>query len=160
MQAYHQILPTTKLAGPTYFGEVIHEFNKYAQSVESHNIYPVLLILTDGAIHDMSRVKKLIVEASVLPTSIVIVGVGNSDEFELMEELDCDGMLLRDDHGNKAARDIVQFVRFNEAIAKGNLAEEVLREIPEQLCLHMENKGFRPQIVSNVPPPMPAMPGV
>ena len=55
------------------------------------NVYNILLILTDGAIHDMSKVKSLIVEASVLPTSIVIVGVGQSDEFDLMEELDCDG---------------------------------------------------------------------
>ena len=55
----------------------------------------------------MSAVKKLIVEASFLPTSIVIVGVGNSDEFELMEELDSDGQILRDDDGNPAARDIV-----------------------------------------------------
>lgn len=42
-----------------------------------------------------------------MPTSIVIVGVGGSEEFDLMEELDCDGMLLRDDSGRKAARDIV-----------------------------------------------------
>jgi len=68
-----------------------------------------------------------------------------------MEDLDCDGMLLRDDYGKVAARDIVQFVRFNEAVAKGNLAEEVLREIPEQLCLYMENRGFIPNIVSNIP---------
>ena len=39
----------------------------------------------------MSKVKSLIVEASVLPTSIVIVGVGESEEFDLMEELDSDG---------------------------------------------------------------------
>ena len=106
----------------------------------------------------MSRVKSLIVEASRLPTSIVIVGIGESEEFELMEELDSDGQILRDDGGRVAARDIVQFVRFNEAIRKGNLAEEVLREIPEQVCLHMENIGFKPVSVSNVPAPMPAMP--
>ena len=123
-------------------------------------MYHILLILTDGAIHDMSRVKSLIVEASRHPTSIVIVGVGDSDEFELMEELDSDGQLLRDDGGRVAARDIVQFVRFNDAVRKGNLAEEVLREIPEQVCLHMENIGFKPMLVSNAPPPMPAMPGV
>jgi len=95
------------------------------------NIYHILLILTDGAIHDMSQVKRLLVDTSTLPCSIVIVGVGSSDEFELMEELDSDNQLLRDDDGRRAARDIVQFVKFNEAIAKGNLAEEVLREIPE-----------------------------
>ena len=121
-------------------------------------MYHILLILTDGAIHDMSRVKKLIVDASVLPTSVVIVGVGASEELELMEELDSDNQLLTDDDGRPAARDIVQFVRFSEAIRKGNLAEEVLREIPEQLCLYMEHVGFRPTIISNAPAPMPAMP--
>ncbi len=55
----------------------------------------------------MSRVKQLIVDASALATSIVIVGVGESEEFELMEELDCDDGLLTDDNGRKAYRDIV-----------------------------------------------------
>jgi hypothetical protein len=27
---------------------------------------------------------------------------------------------------------------------KGNLAQEVLKEIPEQVCLYMEQTGFRP----------------
>ena len=92
----------------------------------------------------MSAVKRLIVDASNLATSIVIVGIGESEEFELMEELDSDDIILCDDDGRKCARDIVQFVRFNECMKKGNLAEEVLREIPEQLCLHMENVGYIP----------------
>ena len=141
------------------FSPVIQAFAQYAAATSGQNIYHILLILTDGAIHDMSRVKSLIVEASRQPTSIVIVGVGESEEFELMEDLDCDGQLLRDDGGRVCARDIVQFVRFNEAVRKGNLAEEVLREIPEQVCLHMENIGFKPMAVSNAPTPMPAMPG-
>jgi len=58
----------------------------------------VLLILTDGEIHDMSRVKNLIVNSSKLPTSVIIVGVGN-EQFEMMEELDGDDALLRDDFG-------------------------------------------------------------
>lgn len=49
----------------------------------------------------------------------------------MMEELDGDGEPLTDSKGNKVSRDIVQFVRFNECAAKGNLAEEVLKEIPE-----------------------------
>ena len=124
----------------------------------TQNVYNILLILTDGAIHDMSKVKQLIVESSNLPTSIVIVGVGNSEEFDLMEELDSDNQLLRDDAGREASRDIVQFVKFNDAIRRGNLAEEVLREIPEQLCLYMEGIGFKPQIMSNVPQVVPNPP--
>lgn len=76
-----------------------------------------------------------------MPTSIIIVGVGDAD-FELMEELDCDGKLLTDNRGSVAARDIVQFVRFNEAVRRGDLAEQVLREVPEQVCQQMENTGF------------------
>ena len=59
-----------------------------------------------------------------------------------MEELDSDETLLRDDSGRSAARDIVQFVRFREANAQGRLAEEVLKEIPEQLMLYMEQNGL------------------
>lgn len=101
-------------------------------------MYNILLILTDGKIEDMDRVKQLIVDSSDLPTSIVIIGVGNSDEFDLMEELDADNQLLQDNAGRIASRDIVQFVRFNDAVKRGNLAEEVLREIPDQFCLYME----------------------
>jgi hypothetical protein len=52
--------------------------------------YQVLLILTDGSIHDMQPVKDLIVKAAGLPCSIIIVGIGNAD-FSMMEELDGDG---------------------------------------------------------------------
>ena len=90
----------------------------------------MLLILTDGEIHDMAETKSLICKISHLPASVIIVGVGN-ERFQMMEELDSDNTLLRDNYGNVAKRDIVQFVRFRESIARGNLAEEVLKEIPE-----------------------------
>lgn len=38
----------------------------------------------------------------------------------------------------------MQFVSFNDCIAKGNLNEEVLREVPDQLCSYMERTGFVP----------------
>ena len=98
----------------------------------------------------MSSVKELIVQASNLPTSIIIVGVGN-EEFELMEELDCDNGLLMDDNGRQASRDIVQFVKFTDCIRRGNLAEEVLREVPEQFCLFMESIGYKPVKPVGVP---------
>ena len=65
----------------------------------------------------MSLVKILIVDSSPLPTSIIIVGVGD-EEFELMEELDSDDKLLTDDNGRPCTRDIVQFVRFLDCISK------------------------------------------
>jgi copine 1/2/3 len=79
------------------------------------------MILTDGEIHDMEAVKGLLCESSKLPTSVIIVGVGN-EQFTMMEELDCDGAMLRG-QGKTAVRDIVQFVKFKECLARGNLAE-------------------------------------
>lgn len=65
------------------------------------------------------------------------MGVGSAD-FGSMENLDGDDGLLRDMQGNVAARDIVQFVCFNDCVRNNNLAQEVLREVPEQVCLYME----------------------
>ena len=47
------------------------------------------MILTDGVISDMDDTVNAIVDASFLPMSIIIVGVGNAD-FADMEILDAD----------------------------------------------------------------------
>ena len=54
-----------------------------------------MLILTDGEIHDMPETKRLIVEASHLPLSIIIIGVGD-EKFKMMKQLDCDKGILTD----------------------------------------------------------------
>ena len=41
-------------------------------------MYNILLIITDGEIMDMPETKKLIVQLSALPLSIIIIGVGNA----------------------------------------------------------------------------------
>ena len=59
-----------------------------------------------------------------------------------MISLDSDEKLLKDDKKRKCKRDIVQFVNLNKCRAQGNLAEEVLREIPDQVCGYMEQQNF------------------
>lgn len=134
------------MAGPTFFSSVMDVFMDFAMEGRDLMTYFVLLILTDGEIHDMLETKRMIVEASKLPCSIIIVGVGNED-FEMMVELDSDDKMLKDDKNKKAKRDIVQFVRFQEAIARGNLGEEVLKEIPGQVCRYMEQINFAPKLL-------------
>jgi vacuolar-type H+-ATPase subunit F/Vma7 len=68
--------------------------------------YQILLLITDGIISDMPQTIAEIVASSKLPTSIIIVGVGNAD-FSNMEQLDGDDGLLRDHMGNVASRDLV-----------------------------------------------------
>ena len=86
-----------------------------------------------------------IVDASSLPLSIIIVGVGNAD-FDAMDELDGDTVRLTAPDGRMAVRDIVQFVPFRNFLGKGtnaqisrlHLAKEVLAEIPEQFLGFMK----------------------
>lgn len=75
--------------------------------------YFVLLIITDGVITDMDETRNAIVNASRLPMSVIIVGVGGAD-FGAMEFLDGDDGRLRSMAGEPVMRDIVQFVPFRQ----------------------------------------------
>ena len=79
-----------------------------ASEFQSGLHYFILLIITNGSISDMEQTKCAIVEASKYPLSIIIVGVGDKGNFEAMHQLDSDMKMLRDIHGRKTQRDIVQ----------------------------------------------------
>ncbi len=96
----------------------------------------ILLILTDGVIHDKEKVKDLLVKCGRLPLSIIIIGIGDGggDDWNIMHELDDDDMQMTDFQGNKTVRDLVQFVEFQKHNNNGvELASEVLYELPRQV---------------------------
>jgi len=151
IQLYHQALSQVGLSGPTLFQHIIRNAINIAMSTPRTQFYHVLLILTDGEIHDMDQTISNIIEASSLPLSIIIVGLGN-DDFRNMEILDSDDSLLRDRNGRQAVRDIVQFVPFRKF--GGNpylLAQEVLAEVPKQITGYMQSIGHIPIIPELVP---------
>mmetsp|Transcript_13476 Transcript_13476/g.34578 ORF Transcript_13476/g.34578 Transcript_13476/m.34578 type:complete len:94 (-) Transcript_13476:628-909(-) len=81
----------------------------------------------------MGETMNAIVEASKLPMSIIIIGVGDAD-FSRMEQLDGDEVALVNSRGVKAARDIVQFVPYRKFGGDAAmLAQEVLHELPDQV---------------------------
>lgn len=145
---YSNCLNNVELSGPTYFEPLLEEVCKFAEEgfKKDPQNYTVLLILTDGVIHDMEETIDLVVKASELPLSIIIVGVGK-ENFENMKILDDDSGKLQDEDGKKPSRDIIQFVEFNHFKDKdmGALAEEVLQELPEQVCSFMERRGIKPK---------------
>ena len=142
---------------------VIHLFFFLFDRYQDGSHYFILLILTDGVITDIYDTKEAIVDASSLPLSIIIVGIGNAD-FTAMEELDSDATLLTAPSGRRAQRDIVQFVPFNQFLQAGfqpsvgrlHLAREVLREIPDQFIGFMKSRGIAPKPplynLGNLPP--------
>ncbi|XP_040000807.1 copine-8 isoform X3 [Xiphias gladius] len=156
MEAYYQSLKSVQLYGPTNFSPVINHVARYAASVKDGSQYFVLLIITDGVISDMAQTKESIVNASCLPMSIIIVGVGPA-EFDAMVELDGDEIRISS-RGRYAERDIVQFVPFrdyidrtgNHILSMARLAKDVLAEIPDQFLSYMRTRGIKP---SPAPPP-------
>ncbi|XP_044778049.1 copine-2 isoform X3 [Neomonachus schauinslandi] len=147
-QAYSACLPHIRFYGPTNFSPIVNHVARFAaQATEQQTAtqYFILLIITDGVISDMEETRHAVVQASKLPMSIIIVGVGNAD-FAAMEFLDGDSRTLRSHTGEEAARDIVQFVPFREFrnAAKETLAKAVLAELPQQVVQYFKHKNLPP----------------
>nr|CAD2155336.1 unnamed protein product [Meloidogyne enterolobii] len=160
MDAYRNVLSRVELYGPTNFEPTVRTMLEKCKTFPRNGSrYQILLILTDGLITDMERTKLAIIEASVQPLSIIIVGVGDED-FAKMDELDSDECLLR--HGNCVAkRDIVQFVPFRDFYSavrsvdsriseqqqmqiQVELAKAVLEEIPYQVTSYCKANKIQP----------------
>eukprot|EP01062_Namystynia_karyoxenos_P069687 TRINITY_DN65162_c0_g1_i1.p1 TRINITY_DN65162_c0_g1~~TRINITY_DN65162_c0_g1_i1.p1 ORF type:complete len:726 (+),score=258.12 TRINITY_DN65162_c0_g1_i1:270-2180(+) len=108
--------------------------------------YQVLLILTDGAVADMRQAIDAVVEASMLPISILIVGVGYPDSFSKMEVLDADDNPLVASNGVRMQRDCVGFVPFRRFRDSPELlARECLKEIPRQFTSWARRNDIKAQ---------------
>ncbi|TFK00113.1 P2X purinoceptor 3 [Platysternon megacephalum] len=126
VQAYSACLPHIRFYGPTNFSPIVNHVARFAAQATQQEFaaqYFILLIITDGVISDMDETRHAVVQASKLPMSIIIVGVGNAD-FAAMEFLDGDTRVLRSYTGEEARRDIVQFVPFREfrSVSAGGFA--------------------------------------
>jgi hypothetical protein len=147
LQTYRTVLSNTILYGPTYFHFFIDRLNAQVKediARENYNNYNILMILTDGIIEDMDDTINSLVEASFLPISVIIIGIGNAD-FSNMDVLDADDEPLIDVNGRKADRDLVQFVPYKNFKNNGQkLAEQVLEEIPRQIVEFYQHKKIAP----------------
>lgn len=151
LDAYHSCVSAVRLYGPTNFAPVIKEAASASAEIGDGSRYQILLIITDGAVCDVSGTKRAIIEASYFPISIIIIGVG-SEDFSSMKELTPDDALLTFD-GGTANRDIVQFFalrdlvvdyKTNVGMAERMLAKLILPNITQQLTTYMELNGIVP----------------
>ena len=161
LKKYREALNNSKLFGPTFFHYFIENLNKKALNQvqkNDYNKYHILMILTDGIIEDTDETINALVEASFLPISVIIIGIGNAD-FTNMNILDADDDPLYDDNERKASRDLVQFVPFKDFQNDPKLlAEEVLKEIPRQIVEYYQHQKIPPSdpvikssVISNSP---------
>ena len=147
LKVYRETVPKLSFSGPTFFAPLINNLNNNVKEDLRNGKkmnYNILMILTDGQIGDMRETIDALVEASYLPISVIIVGIGNGP-FGNMDILDADENPLFDRNGRKADRDLVQFVPFDNFKNDGDkLAEQVLEEVPRQVVEYYEHKKISP----------------
>lgn len=157
--AYYQALQNFALSGPTIMSQVINQaaaISAQRPVTQDSQHYTVLLILTDGVINDKEQTIQAIINASSLPVSVLILGLGNED-FTEMEKLDGDSNILTSRSGQKTKRDIVQFVsmrkmaKYQGATRQAQIAKSLLEELPQQVLDYY--KAVRIQPNDPMPPP-------
>jgi hypothetical protein len=148
IEAYHRVMPTIQMSGPTTMAPAIQAACDIVRTTQS---YHILLIFTDGDISSRARDAKAVIAASHLPLSIIVVGLGDGP-FEILEEFD--------DHLPSRVHDNLQFVNATELEAKLAtverpdllLALHLLMEVPEQYRtikkLGMLDENYRPPRMS------------
>ena len=145
LDSYTRALQTVKLHGPSRFAPLLRHAGQWAVSArDAGNRYLLVLIITDGELSDLEETIDEIVTLSELPVSLVIVGVGNGD-FEKMKVLDADDSPLYS-KGKRMARDIVQFVPFEDFKNKSfqELAVATLEEVPREVMSYFTLHKLQP----------------
>ena len=135
IKTYRNSLPQIILDGPTYFCPILKENLTLMKDDAScpTSLYHLLVIITDGTIHDMDDMKRQLIKNETLPLSVCIIGVGD-ENFREMYQLDCKTKPLEDKNGNKSSRDLCQFVRYKDFRDRPDkLTESMLMIIPSQV---------------------------
>ena len=146
IRTYHDCIENEKLtfSGPSKFSPLIRQV---ISTINEDDIleYHILMILTDGDIDDLQQTIDILVKASFLPLSIIIIGIGNQN-FEKMETLDGDEKPLISSKGEIRKRDIVQFVKFSDfENNEEKLTKEIFAEIPRQIVEFYQFKNLNPE---------------
>ena len=136
LDRYNEMVREVQLSGPTSFAPIIRRSMKHVR--ESGNKFHILVIIADGQMEDEGPTVSAIIDASKLPLSIVLVGVGDGP-WDIMEEFD--------DHLPGRRFDNFQFVDFHSIREVRNIeaafALAALMEIPDQYRIMVELGYFR-----------------
>ncbi|CAJ2659107.1 unnamed protein product [Trifolium pratense] len=168
LACYKKIVPNLKLSGPTSYAPVIEAAIDIVE--KRHGQFHILVIIADGQVTKKyddnglspqeEKTIKAIVDASIYPLAIVLVGVGDGP-WEDMEKFD-DKIPGRD-------FDNFQFVNFTKIMSKTTSPDEkeaafalaALMEIPFQYkaCVEFRKLGrARGRANKIVPKPSPVEP--
>lgn len=136
-ESYLKALKNIELNGPTLFEPQLKEIIKsvHSDAKQDDMSYRIHFILIDGTIFDIQETKDLLVQASSLPFSLIVIGIGNFD-FKEMEVFNQPKEEFVASNGDISSRANTRFFKFNDLkdLNDGLMAKEVLDTIPFQIC--------------------------
>jgi len=152
LQDYRDFLQKDRyvFSTPNLISPILKKLNSKVQTASPLD-YFIFLVLTNGQINDIEETVQTVVQSSFLPVSIIVIGLGENNDFSLLEFLDSDDERLMDKYGRIQQRDNLQFVEYNKH--KGNpkeLKNQVLNELPEQMENYMGYKNISAKTVSKL----------
>nr|CAG8514060.1 12280_t:CDS:10 [Entrophospora candida] len=144
LSLYLQTLNTVELYGPTNFSPIIKlTANKIESELETGSV--------NGVITDMDLTIRSIINASSLPLSIVIVGVGDAD-FSYMARLGGPLVSKSDETlSGTIGRSIVQFIAMKDYQAEAagySLPKVLLEGIPDKFLDYMNKNKIPPKSIN------------
>ncbi|KAK3776344.1 hypothetical protein RRG08_002997 [Elysia crispata] len=126
LERYGEIASEVTLGGPTNFAPII---NKAVSIVQDLKKYHILIVIADGQVTEHSSTVQAIVDASLYPLSIVMVGVGDGP-WATMDQFD--------NSLPERCFDNFQFVNFHAVTDRcrkspeASFALQAMMEIPDQ----------------------------
>ena len=138
---YKKTVYSVDFSGGTFFAPIIREIKRKIEMKKDNDFnYYILLIISDGEIHDIKETIDSIIEASKFPISFIIIGIGDNVNDD-MKTLNGENGKLISSEGEVLDKDIVQYVHFNDYANNLNkLTESVLKYIPDQMSKYYKDK--------------------
>ena len=137
---YKKTVNRVDFSGNTYFAPIIKKIKKKLEIDKGNDFnYHILLIISDGLIHDIEQTIDSIIEASKFPISFIIIGIG-ANVSDDMKILNGEKGKLISSNGEVLNKDIVQYVHFNDyADDLTKLTQAVLKYIPDQMSNYFKD---------------------
>ena len=134
LRVYNLAVKNVEFNGPTLFAPIIRNSLNLVKEQQKNKCkkFNILLIMTDGEIHDMDDTINLIIEASYYPISILIIGIGqdNFDSMEYFNNHDLKNL------GMTACRKVVQFSNTQKYNNMKEVSKELLKNVPNQITAY------------------------
>jgi hypothetical protein len=134
IKQYQKCLKSVNISGTKNVAGIIKKVLKGIDEFKteaSKKKYKVMLIISDGQIHDIKEVTNKIVKSANYPISIIVLGVGggNFNELERLDDIKCS---LVNHRSEKPIRNNIQFINLDKFSSFDTVMHTIFKRVSSQ----------------------------